>query len=287
MKRLALSILLLLASLCHGMAADNPDSLALVGAEWKTVKLPHGAVARTARISIFGSQQTLSLIRYRAKRLDTRIVQTRELTRTSETAIAKGAVAAINAGYWNVRKVVPSTYVRIGGCDMSRTEARELFRVNGILAIGRRGIEVFECDTTQYARYAAIYDDILASGSVLIDDGRIPDYSDRKGGFFGRHPRSAIGTDGRGEIVLLTVDGRFKGDADGMTIGELAKVCRWLGLTDAINLDGGGSCTLWCREAGILNHPYDNKRYDHDGERAVSSCIVVLPKKRDVGRGNK
>ncbi|MBP3533181.1 MAG: phosphodiester glycosidase family protein, partial [Alistipes sp.] len=65
----------------------------------------------------------------------------------------------------------------------------------------------------------------------------------------------------------------------GMTIGELAKVCRWLGLTDAINLDGGGSCTLWCREAGILNHPYDNKRYDHDGERAVSSCIVVLPKR--------
>lgn len=194
MKRLALSILLLLASLCHGTAADNPDSLALVGAEWKTVKLPHGAVARTARIGIFGSQQTLSLIRYRAKRLDTRIVQTRELTRTSETAIAKGAVAAINAGYWNVRKVVPSTYVRIGGCDMSRTEARELFRVNGILAIGRRGIEVFECDTTQYARYAEVYDDILASGSVLIDDGRMPDYSDRKGGFFGRHPRSAIGT---------------------------------------------------------------------------------------------
>ena len=85
------------------MAADNPDSLALVGAEWKTVKLPHGAVARTARISIFGSQQTLSLVRYRAGRLDTRIVQPRELTRTSDTAIAKGAVAAINAGYWNVR----------------------------------------------------------------------------------------------------------------------------------------------------------------------------------------
>lgn len=278
MKKLALSILLVLSSLCSCMAG-NPDSLALVGAEWKTVKLPHGAVAQTARIGIFGSQQTLSLIRYRTKRLDTRIVQTGELTRTSETAIARGAVAAINAGYWNVRKVVPSTYVRIGGCDMSRTEARELFRVNGILAIGKRGIKVFECDTTQYARYAEVYDDILASGSILIDDGRMPDYSDCKGGFFGRHPRSAIGTDGRGEIVLLTVDGRFKGNADGMTIGELAMVCRWLGLTDAINLDGGGSCALWCREAGILNHPCDNKRYDHDGERAVSSCIVVLPKR--------
>lgn len=278
MSRIALSILIALLPICNRLAA-NPDSLALVNAGWKTEKLSHGAVAMSAELDIFGSRQCISLVRYRSKRLHPRIVQTRELTRTSETAQASGAVAAINAGYWNVRKVVPSTYVRIGGRDMSHTEARELFRVNGILAIDKRGIEIFGCDTTQYSRYAALFDDILASGPVLVDDGRIPDCSDRTGGFFGRHPRSAIGRNDRGETVIMVVDGRFKGAAEGMTIAELASVCRWLGLTDAINLDGGGSSALWCEDSGILNHPCDNRRYDRDGERAVSSCIIIVPKR--------
>lgn len=278
MSRIALSILVALLPICNRLAA-NPDSLALVNAGWKIGKLSHGAVAMSAELDIFGSRQSISLVRYRSKRLHPRIIQTRELTPTSKSAKEAGAVAAINAGYWNVRKVVPSTYVRIGGRDMSRTEARELFRVNGILAIDKHGIEVFECDTTQYGSYAALYDDILASGSVLVDDGRIPDYSGRTSGFYDRHPRSVIGRNDRGETVVMVVDGRFKGAAEGMTIAELSAICRWLGLTDAINLDGGGSSTLWCEGSGILNHPCDNKRYDHDGERAVSSCIVIVPKR--------
>ena len=47
------------------------------------------------------------------------------------------------------------------------------------------------------------------------------------------------------------------------------------GLVDALNLDGGGSSTLWTAQEGILNHPYDNKRFDHEGERGVPNCIVI------------
>lgn len=276
MKRLLLLYVAVVLSTGLSFAQDA-DSLAFVSADWKTEKLPRGAVAMTARIELFGSHQTVSVVRYRSGRFYTRIVQTRDLTPTSTTAKGLGAVAAVNAGYWNVRKVEPSTYVRIDGHDCSRTESAETFRVNGILTISKRKLDVFECDTTRYGYYAVRYDNILASGPVLIDDGREFDYSDRTEKFFRRHPRSVIGSTARGEVVMIAVDGRFKGDAEGMTVDELVKVCRWLGLVDAINLDGGGSTTLWNSVGGIMNHPYDNKRYDHEGERAVSSCIVALP----------
>ena len=48
-----------------------------------------------------------------------------------------------------------------------------------------------------------------------------------------------------------------------------------LGMTEAINLDGGGSTTLWSEETGVINHPYDNKKWDHVGERAVPNLIVA------------
>ena len=72
---------------------------------------------------------------------------------------------------------------------------------------------------------------------------------------------------------MLTVDGRSKGNADGVSIPELAFLARMLGAEDAINLDGGGSTTLWLKELGVVNYPSDNRRYDHAGERAVSNIV--------------
>ena len=75
--------------------------------------------------------------------------------------------------------------------------------------------------------------------------------------------------------ALPVIDGRIKGEGDGATIAETAYIARQLGLVDALNLDGGGSSTLWTAQEGILNHPYDNKRFDHEGERGVPNCIVI------------
>ena len=75
---------------------------------------------------------------------------------------------------------------------------------------------------------------------------------------------------------MIVVDGRFPGQAAGMTIGELIYLVRQLGLYSALNLDGGGSSTLWCEEAGVVNRPSDNRRFDHEGERRVTNCIAVV-----------
>lgn len=60
-----------------------------------------------------------------------------------------------------------------------------------------------------------------------------------------KNPRTAIGITGDNKLVLLVVDGRQPGLSEGMTVFELAEMLRKdYGVTDAINLDGGGSTTM-------------------------------------------
>ena len=106
-------------------------------------------------------------------------------------------------------------------------------------------------------------------------DGRSVEYDSEDSFYARRHPRTLIGKRADGTVVMAVIDGRFKGEADGATIAETAYIARQLGLVDALNLDGGGSSTLWTAQEGILNHPYDNKRFDHEGERGVPNCIVI------------
>ena len=117
---------------------------------------------------------------------------------------------------------------------------------------------------------------VLASGPLMLEDGELSDWSSCNESFITtRHPRSAIYTKADGTTVILTVDGRSAGNADGMSIPELAYLIKILGGKDALNLDGGGSTTLWLQDRGIVNYPCDNKLFDHEGERSVSNIIYV------------
>ncbi len=60
-----------------------------------------------------------------------------------------------------------------------------------------------------------------------------------------RHPRAAIGCNQqRTMLVLLIVEGRTQA-SDGVTVPDLAQLMILLGAHDAMNLDGGGSATLY------------------------------------------
>lgn len=96
-----------------------------------------------------------------------------------------------------------------------------------------------------------------------------------------RHPRTAIGLRPDRTAVLITVDGRHPGNAEGMTLVELAEFLIGLGCVQALNLDGGGSTTMWLRDEGVINHPSDNGRFDRDGARRVFSAVVILSEDED------
>ena len=84
-----------------------------------------------------------------------------------------------------------------------------------------------------------------------------------------------MGYDRNGYYHMIVIDGRFPGQADGITIKEAAAIAIYAGLYEAINLDGGGSSTLWTEPTGVINHPSDNKRFDHSGCRTVPTIIIA------------
>jgi hypothetical protein len=87
-----------------------------------------------------------------------------------------------------------------------------------------------------------------------------------------RHPRTAIGLRPDGTWVFVIVDGRQPELSVGMSLKELTQVLFSLGCVDALNLDGGGSSTLFYR-GQVVNSPSDTTK-----ERPVSDAIVILRK---------
>ena len=270
-----------LALLCSfTAAAQTPrDSIAFATAEWHTTDLGDGAECRYAQIDMFGSCQSISVATYPGRSFTTAIVHLdRKAEATSALGKAAGAEIAVNGSYFNVKTFAPVTFVLLDKKVVGRTTTEELMRTNGIVAFrdkkGRKR-DIFPCDTTQYPDVARHYRSALAAGPVLIDNGKTVEYTSGDSFYTRRHPRTLIGKRADGTVVMAVIDGRFKGQGDGATIAETAYIARQLDLTEALNLDGGGSSTLWTAKEGVLNHPYDNRRFDHEGERGVPNCIVV------------
>ncbi len=286
------NLLLVIASLLlFSATAQTTDSVKFVTAPRHELKLPKGATGYTVvRADILDSKQTVSVICYSPKHFKTAVVQPEKNTRLSVTAKGAEGDFAVNAGYWDVRINKPSTFLKLDGKQISVTADFEKERVDGLVCVGRNRVVLDHCKAGEEKPYAKRFKNILASGPVLIDEGKCVDHDaytrgmvDNAGGkpvgafytYTQRHPRTAIGTDKRGNVYLIVVDGRSEGNAEGVTIAELTKICSWLGLHDAINLDGGASSSMWTAEEGTVSYPCRNKKFDHAGERKVSSCVVV------------
>ena len=116
----------------------------------------------------------------------------------------------------------------------------------------------------------------MTAGPMLLRKGQYVPQRDDRTFVTKRHNRTALGLRPDGTTVLLVADGRFKDKAEGLTLPELERVMRWLGCTEAINLDGGGSSTMYIKDKGVVNYPSDNNRHDHEGQRPVSNAILLL-----------
>jgi hypothetical protein len=126
---------------------------------------------------------------------------------------------------------------------------------------------------------------ILQVGPTLVRDGEVSvnavaDGLIREGGDMTftynwavrANPRSAIGTDERGRLLLVAVDGRQAGYSEGLGIAQTGELMRLLGAREALNLDGGGSTVMTTRGTGIVNRPSDAA-----GERGLGSAVLLLP----------
>ncbi len=106
----------------------------------------------------------------------------------------------------------------------------------------------------------------LGGHPILLQNGKMPGGLDEKS----RHPRSAFGWNDQ-FFFLVVVDGRQKGLSIGMTFPELARLMQQFGCNEAVNLDGGGSSTLWLG-GKILNSPSDGR------QRSIANGLILMQK---------
>ena len=112
---------------------------------------------------------------------------------------------------------------------------------------------------------------VVGGWPALLRDGVVqkPDISDQA--YQEREPRTAVGYDARSRTLWWVVaDGRRRGYSEGFSLKELTDWMVRHDVTDAINLDGGGSSTLWMGGA-VANRPSDLL-----GARGVISALALI-----------
>ena len=93
------------------------------------------------------------------------------------------------------------------------------------------------------------FEKILEAGQVVARDAVL-------------HPRTAVGlSEDESTMIWLVVDGRQQAYSEGATTIELAQWLKELGMSEGINLDGGGTSTMVMRDENrpsgyaVLNRP--------------------------------
>ncbi len=117
----------------------------------------------------------------------------------------------------------------------------------------------------------------LGGGPILVRRGKLvtdpyppaPNERDRQ------YPVVAVGLAPDRSLVLVEVDGRQPRFSIGLTQPQLASYMRWLGATDAMAFDSGGSATMVVRFPGqssprVVNSPSDGR------ERPVADALLVF-----------
>ncbi|MFJ2743765.1 phosphodiester glycosidase family protein [Streptomyces sp. NPDC087440] len=190
---------------------------------------------------------------------------------------ARGKVVAVNASRGAAVPAGGSTVQAIGsGAQWLRQHVRvgATVRFEERVTDGRGRPVALTPDTT-----------ILQVGPALVRDGRVAvnaqaDGIIREGAdqtftynwTVRANPRSMVGVDGRGRLLLVVVDGRQAGYSEGLGVARAAELMRQLGAREALNLDGGGSSVMATARDGIVNRPSDAT-----GQRSLGNVLLVRP----------
>jgi len=282
-----LSIALILAAL--GLPLQAAADQTLADALWFERPIGDGVVWRYYLFDdLFGSMQSVSYVEADLNNPNVTVeipylAASRARTSSIIPSQFSQAVGGVNGTFFDTSSGGGghTTYLRIDNVEIPRqSTSKSTWSWNGAMAIDSAGaVDVIEMPAGGWAAETT-HPDIIANGPILIVLDIIQSSSFASIGSFcaARHPRSAVGVTADNRLILLTADGRTE-LAKGMTCAELADVMQQLGCTDALNLDGGGSTTLWAKGEpynGVVNYPSDNGAYDHLGERSCSNAIATV-----------
>lgn len=258
-----------------------------IGEEWLEMPVAQGVTWRARRASDLGGvPQVVHALRVEldAPGIDLQVVRPPGCATVAQTAAMAGptAVAAINSSFFSGCGT-PVSFMKDAGVLLATNGAdvdRGAFGLDaaGLPMVGRTGLGADwpEAVDGQGGIPLLAQDGVPLQGAEAWAAEGLSSPA-----FLGPNPRTVIGYDAEGDLLLATVDGR-RPNATGMSLDALAA---WsvdeLGGEGVVNLDGGGSTTMWIAgvtPSGVVNYPSDGgmlEQPDHGGSRAVVGAVVI------------
>jgi exopolysaccharide biosynthesis protein len=279
-------------------AQNYADSLMLTYVRWITTDLGNGLQWKCYHFNqreLFASNQYVSILQTKLNNkniqfafgsADNQIPEgdtLRKLRTTSLLAMENNALAAVNGGFFNTKRGGSVDFIKINKkiLDSASYSPNKEMPEHSLSAItvDDNKVQIVKGGEKYYWEKSLPQSSILVTGPLLIYNNeeqelRVNAFNNN------RHPRTCACITNDDNLLLITVDGR-NAMAQGMSLHELTYMAKMLKCKNAINLDGGGSSTMYIKgqpDNGVVNYPSDNKQFDHLGERAVSNIFMILKK---------
>lgn len=247
----------------------------------------------------FQSKQVVNVLEINLENRDNefKIVHSEQKDSLSSFAEKHHAFLGVNGGYFES----DVSFVKVDGTiHREITLPKENIRAwknQGAITYDpqKRILDFIYGDNAKYKNSNAL--NILSSAPMLIYDGKpvgadfvdteedlktfeFEDYRRHQGE---RHPRTAIALCNNNKMLLFTVDGRLD-IAAGMSAKEVTLFLEhFFAPRYALNLDGGGSTSMWISERGdgwgIINHPSDNRKPNRYGQRMINNVLLITKTK--------
>ena len=136
---------------------------------------------------------------------------------------------------------------------------------------GVNAVNILDSGAAKWKMRAAVGD-----GPVLLQEGEIKITNNEELKFAGnaindKHPRTGMGYTKNNQLIILVIEGRNNGVAEGASLMQQAKLFKALGCREALNLDGGGSSCMLVNGKETIS-PSDKK------QRPVPAVFIIEKK---------
>lgn len=213
---------------------------------------------------------------------------------TLEFARTEGVQIAVNGGPFAPMRLVAGEPMKINGLHLARGELiakppeKSDYAALLMSPTGRPSIRAYPIKPEEIAAAR----NGIGGFHVVVADGKHL----RRGQDEPIHPRTAVGLSDNGRTLwLLVVDGRRPGVSEGMSYTDLGDWALSLGMSDLLNLDGGGSTTLVMEDSeqkpAVVNMPVGRagslrmvgnnlgvRIYDRPGDLTARQLRAIMPR---------
>lgn len=205
--------------------------------------------------TFFNSKQIISLLTFQKNSYDRFRFEfgysNSELRTTSSFGKSKNALAAINGSFFDMDNGGSVTYFEVNDTVINRNRPFDLkwaksdSIINGAIVISNDfKIMIQPANSEQFYEQSKQEEAVLVTEPLLLFHSEIIKLPNMDL-VNNQHPRTCLCETNK-SIIFVAIDGRNK-EAEGMSLIEAQKFLLHIGCVDAINLDGGGSTTMWTK----------------------------------------